>query len=92
MLGFEYLTFGKRDGRKDVVIDVKDVVDQMKIHILVHISLFKALTGDAGSQKEVRLDIDVISSMLFILKTPIKIFLIGLKIGGRNYKLIHLLF
>jgi hypothetical protein len=73
-------------------VDEADVVDQMEIHILVHVGLFKALARGAGGQEEVGFNIDVVSSMFFLFETLVKELLIGLKVGGGSHEFIHLLF
>jgi hypothetical protein len=67
---------------KRIAFNIKNIVDQVKIHIFIHICLFETFASDTGSQKKVRFNINIISSMLFILNTPSEVFLVGLLIGG----------
>lgn len=48
-VGLEYFAFGQRNCFDLVVLYLEHALDQMKIHVFVHVCLFEALTGDAGA-------------------------------------------
>lgn len=48
----------------------------MKIHVFVHICVLEALAGQTGGEEEVRLNVNVESSMFVVCHTPVEILLI----------------
>lgn len=59
------------------IVKVKNVVDQVEIHILVHVSVFEAFTSHTGGIEEVRLNINAVSSELVVGLAQFPIFLIA---------------
>jgi hypothetical protein len=74
-----------------VVMDMKDIIDKVEVHVFIHIGLFEALTGDTGCEEEVRLYVDTEPSVFVLRNAPIVVFVVELAVGGRSNELVHLL-
>jgi hypothetical protein len=46
---------------------MNETVNQSEIHVLVHIRLFEEIAGDTGAKEEVRLDVNVVTFVGFVL-------------------------
>lgn len=72
-------------------VNMKDVVDQVEVHVFVHICLFEAFAGDARCEEEVGLDVDAVTSVFVVLDAPVVKLLVGLLEGRWSDELVHLL-
>jgi hypothetical protein len=68
---------------------VEDIVDQMKVHVLVHVSILKTLAGETRSKEEIWLNVDIESSMFVTCNTPVKIGLISLGLPSLRRESVH---
>ncbi len=91
ILGLEDSALGEWDCLDLLALQMQDAVHQVKIHVLVHVCLFEALAGVAGSQEEVRLDINAVPSVLLGLHTPLIKLDITLGVIGRSDEMVHVL-
>ena len=73
-----------------LLMDVEDVVDEMEVHVFVHVCFFEALAGDAGGEEEVRLDVDAVPAEFVVLDAPVVELLVELEEVGWSDELIHL--
>ena len=68
---------------------MEDIVDQMEVHVLIHISILKALAGETRREEKVRLYVDIESAMFVASNTLVKICLISLNLGSLSREAVH---
>lgn len=76
LLGLKDLSLGKRNWPEFAIVKMEDVVDQVEVHVLVHICILQALACETRSKEEVGLDVDVEPAVLVICHTPLIVILV----------------
>ena len=85
----EYFPLWKWNWLELSIMKMENIVDQMKVHVLVHVSILKTLAGETRSKEEIWLNIDIESSMFVTCNTPVKICLISLHLPDLRRKSVH---
>ena len=71
------------------VVDVQDTLHQVEVHVFVHICLLQALTGHTRRQKQARLDVYAVASVLLAGQALVEEVLVLFLVYSRGQKLIH---